>query len=160
MTLNAAPRKLIEPPQFDVLSTAELLPTEQVCPDRVPAGAHSTVFARNVPYEWAKSQIVYTLNSLNGKFDAWCNSLSAINIVYVNGPNGSKIRAGQAYAMYASPDLANLAVNVLNGTHFRGREMSVEISNRRCECKNSGRGKVLIGQTRWGNDIFNCPSGF
>ena len=135
-----------------------MLPTERVDPDDVPAGPHSTVFVRNIHHELTESQIVHVLNSLNGKFDAWCNALSAINIVYVNGPNGSKIRAGQAYAMYASPALADLAVENLNGTHFRGRVMSAEISDRRCECKNSGRGKVLIGQTRWGNDIFNCPS--
>ena len=64
------------------------------------------------------------LNSLNGKFDAWYDALPAVDIIYVNGPSGSKIRAGQVYAMYASPALANLAVNVLNGTCLRGRELS------------------------------------
>ena len=114
----------------------------------------------NIPHEWTKSEIVYVLNSLNGKFDAWCNALSAVNIIYVNGPNGSRIRAGQVYAMYASPALANLAANVLNGACLRGRELSAEISNRRCGRKNSDWGKVLTGQRWWDNDIYDCPSEF
>ena len=124
MAANMAPPKLTELPQFSILSAAKLLPTERVRPDRVPMGSHSTVFVRNIPYEWSKSEIVFVLNSLNCKFDAWCNALSAVNIIYVNGPSGSKIRAGQVYAMYAYPALANLAVNVLNGTCLRGRELS------------------------------------
>ena len=136
----------------------ELLPYERLHPDEVPAGPHSTVFVRNIHHELTEFQIVYTLNSLNGKFDAQCTALSAIKIIYVNGPGESKIRAGQAYAMYASQALAELAVRVLNGAHFRGRRMSVEIAKRRCECRHSGRDKALVGQTRYGEDIFNCPS--
>ena len=73
-----------------------------------------------------ESQIEYVLNSLNGKFDAWCDALPVVNTIYVNGQIGSKICAGQAYAMYTSPVLANLAVNVLNGTCLRGCEQSAK----------------------------------
>ena len=135
----------------------ELLPYERLHPDEVPAGPYSTVLVRNIHHELTEFQIVYTLNSLNGKFDAQCTALSAINIIYVNGPNGSKIRAGKVYAMYASQALAELAVRVLNGAHFRGRRMYAAISKRRCECRDSGRDETLVGQTRYGEDIFNCP---
>ena len=138
----------------------ELLPYKRLHPDEVPAGPHSTVFVRNIPCELTEFQIVYTLNSLNGKFNARCTALSAIKIIYVDGPGESRIRAGRAYAMYASQALAELAVRVLNGAHFRGRRMSVEISKRRCESRDSGWGKTLIGQTRCGDNIFNCPSEF
>ena len=160
MAANTAPHKLTELPQFSILSAAKLLPTERVRPDRVPMGSHSTVFVRNIPYDWSKSEIVFVLNSMNCKLVAWCNALSAVNIIYVNGPNGSKIRAGQVYAMYASPGLADLAVNALNGACLRGHELSAEISNRRCGRKDSDWDKVLIGHRWWDKDIYDCPSEF
>ena len=61
--------------------------------------------------------------------------------------------------MYASPELAKFAVDVLDGLQHEDCTLQVCISNRRLEWI-SGVGSVQLGQSRWGEDIFNFPSGY
>ena len=134
-----------------------MLPPVQVHPDQSGPANRSTVFVRNLPFGVCEEDIIIWFNSVGGEFANRCTALSAINIIYHRNSNGENRMSGSAYFLYANQDLANFAVASLDGRSFRGRELAVQISDRRLDCKYSGSANLMVGQSRWGRDIWRCP---
>ena len=97
---------------------------------------------------------------MSGLFKERCTAVSGLSFVYHEKWSCRKARSGQAFVMYGSPELAELAVECFNGLNLDSRRISARISDRRLECRNSDHGRVLVGQSRWGEDIFICPGGY
>ena len=133
-----------------------MLPKRRLTPDQVPPG--STVVVWNFAHNIVESEVVKILNTLNCKFREQCTALVAVHILYHQHLQGFRRRTGQVYATYASPELAELAVNALNLLQVMNHKLRVCIADHRIEFRNAIGGQVQVGEPRYGDDIFNCPT--
>ena len=138
-----------------------LLPMNRRTPDQVPPGPMSTIFVWNINQDATESEVVNLLNTVNGRFDEGCTALTAVNVLYHKSSCEFKRPSGQAYAMYASPELAKFAADELDGVRYSSnRVLRARVSSRRLECVGSRSGNKKPGRTRWGEDIFSFPPGY
>ena len=83
-----------------------------------------------------------------------CGSIArCCNFEYEDGPNDSKRFTGRAYFMYATVELAHTAMDELHRCFFNDRLIRAVPSRQRVDCHKS---RGLIGQTRHGEEVWNC----
>ena len=132
------------------------LPHARVHPDKIDPASPNTVYAVNIAFGASERDIIEFFNSVGGAFEHRCTALSAVNLPYRKDPAGLQIFQGQGFFMYGTPELAAFALRTLHGRTFRGRPLRVEMSRHPLDCK-ATNGANIRGQSRWGDNIFECP---
>ena len=61
-------------------------------------------------------------------------------------------------SLYANKRLAEYAVLQLSGRMFSGKQLDVVISDRAMDLWRSGGQGLVLGQSRWGEDLWRTPS--
>ena len=133
--------------EMRVNAAANLLPRLRVPVKDVEPG--STILVKGLPYTFTEKKTLLLVNSINKQFPDGCFAVSAVNSVY-----RYNTFSGMAFVMYASPQLANFAVEKLDGLLINGLKLNVCISDREVICDGSNGG--LRGASRWGNQLWKC----
>ena len=94
---------------------------------------------------------------MNGRFEDGLHLVVACNFDYQEDYKGDLQFMGRAYFMYASIQLAELAVGLMDRLRWHDRQVRVMISKRRLECRRT-MSHLMVGQSRWGEDLFRCFS--
>ena len=121
----------------------------------VPAGSASTVYACNLPFKAGELELVSLFCSMNGVYGPRSTAVSAVNFTVRCDRDGAAHLGGQCFILYANRELASFAVDRLDNLLVCSRRISVMISRERLSCRRS-TGNLLVGQSRMGEDIFNC----
>ena len=132
------------------------LPHARVHPDKIDPASPNTVYAVNIAFGASERDIIEFFNSVGGAFEHRCTALSAVNLPYRKDPAGLQIFQGQGFFMYGTLELAAFALRTLHGRTFRGRPLRVEMSRHPLDCR-ATNGANIRGQSRWGDNIFECP---
>ena len=113
----------------------------------------STVFIGNVARSVSEMELLILFNGIDGTYgNQQPNVVAAVNFAYRDGKFN-----GQAYFMYTTVELAEYAVRKLHDRKFHGRDLYVRISNCRLDVGNSSRRGNVLGSSRAGEAIWNCP---
>ena len=132
------------------------LPLERARPDSLHPNAPAKIYVGNIAFDADEWDIVEFFNSVGGAFEHRCTALTAVNLPYRRDHAGLQIFQGQGFFIYGTPELAAFALRTLNGRTFRGRALRVEMSRHPLDCK-ATNGANIRGQSRWGDNIFECP---
>ena len=139
--------------------TAELdsliLPNQRVLGNFCP-GRPSTVVVEGLKDSTSELTYVEWLNSLGGAFKRRCTAVSAVSIGLVMDDERNRwVYRGSAFVLYATAQLAQYAIDNLNGKLVweTGRWLYVKQSRCPISTKTSRCGS-LIGQPRTGDHIF------
>ena len=131
------------------------LPHIRINPEHIDPNESCTLYVVNISFEVPEIDIVEYFNSVGGAYENHGTALSAVNLPYGQW-NGHRVFQGRGFFLYGTPQIAQFARQMLNGRIFRGRPLNVTESHRRLECKPLA-GAQIRGQSRWGEEIFNCP---
>ena len=121
----------------------------------VPGDNTTTIYACNLPFNVRELELVNLFCSVNGVYGPRSTAVSAVNFTVRYDRDGKPHLGGQCFILYANSELARFAVNRLDNLLVANRRISVVISRERLSCRRS-TGNLLVGQSRMGEDIFNC----
>ena len=114
----------------------------------------STVFVGNVARGVSEMELLTLFNSVDGVYgNQQSNIVAAVNFAYREGKFN-----GQAYFLYTTVELAEYVVQRLHNREFCGRRLYVKHSDRRLDTGNAPRRGNVLGSSRVGAKIWDCPA--